>query len=82
MEPSPYLEIFWNVSGKESAPAKMLAELKAHIVKHYCHSLFTLLVVFAWLWLRMKKKKMLSEAELKTLHPSFNYRFRGGKKYF
>lgn len=35
MELGPYLETFWNVPGKESAPAKMLAELKLHIMKHY-----------------------------------------------
>ena len=47
MEPSPYLEVVRNVSGKESAPAKKLAELKVHIIKHYYNFLFTLLVVFA-----------------------------------
>lgn len=46
MEHSPYLEIFLNGSGKESAPAKILAEWKAYIIKHYYHPSFTLLVMF------------------------------------
>lgn len=82
MEPSPYLEIFWNVSGKESAPAKMLAELKAHIVKHYCHSLFTLLVVFAWLWLRMKKKKNAVRSWTEDVTPFIQLSFQRGKEIF
>lgn len=77
MEPSSYLGIFWNASGKESAPDEMLAELKVHIIKHYHHSSLTLLAVFLWLWLCMrekKKKKLFAEAELEMLHHSFQER--------